>query len=185
MAQTLSDQERQFVIDLLETNSKIFLDDILEVSEEQWKFKPASDRWSMADVSEHITLSEELLLSIVEKTLQGAADEKKARNLEGKERQLLIDVKNRSTSKAQAPQVLRPTGKFATKKKLIETFIAVRQKTVDYVRTTNDPLKNHVANHPTWGDMTAYQWLIFIAVHADRHAAQLEEVKNDSNFPKI
>ena len=83
------------------------------------------------------------------------------------------------------PQVLRPTGKFATKKKLIETFIAVRQKTVDYVRTTNDPLKNHVANHPTWGDMTAYQWLIFIAVHADRHAAQLEEVKNDSNFPKI
>ena len=110
MAQTLSDQERQFVIDLLETNSKRFLDDILEVSEEQWKFKPASDRWSMADVSEHITLSEELLLSIVEKTLQGAADEKKARNLEGKERQLLIDVKNRSTSKAQAPPSIAAHG---------------------------------------------------------------------------
>ena len=74
MAQTLSAQERQFVIDLLETNSKIFLDDILEVSEEQWKFKPASDGWSVADVSEHITLSEELLLSIVQKTLQGDLD---------------------------------------------------------------------------------------------------------------
>ena len=153
------------------------------MTDEQWRFKPSQDRWSVGDISEHITLSEGLLFSIAQKTLQGSPNEEKVKSLEGKEQQLLKDVTNRSVYKVQAPEVLRPTGRFATKKELIETFLAARKNTIDYVRTTNDPLKIHVANHPTWGEMTAYQWLVFIAVHADRHAAQLEEVKSDSNFP--
>ena len=170
---------------MLEADSKRFLADIENVTEEQWRFKPSSDRWSVGDVSEHITLSEGLLFSIVQRTLQGPSNEEKAKSLEGKEHQLVKDVTNRSASKAQAPEVLRPTGRFTTKKELIEAFTAARKKTIDYVRATNDPLKNHVANHPTWGEMTTYQWLVFIAVHADRHAAQLEDVKSDGNFPKI
>jgi len=57
-AQTLLDEERKFVIDLLEANSKKFLTDIEAVSEEQWKFKSTPDTWSVGEVSEHITLSE-------------------------------------------------------------------------------------------------------------------------------
>ena len=183
-AQTLSEQDRQFAIDLLEANSIKFLADIEQVSDEQWRFKPSANGWSVSEVAEHITLSEGLLFSIVQKTLQAPADEEKAKALAGKEKQLMVAVVDRS-SKAQAPEVIKPTGKFVTKEELVEAFKKARAQTVHYVKTTDDPLKNHVARHPTFGELTAYQWLVFIAGHANRHLAQLEEVKTNVNFPKM
>jgi len=184
MAQTLSPDERQYVVDLLEANARKFLDDIEHVSDEQFKFKPASNVWSVAEVAEHITLSEGLLYSIVQKTLLAPADDAKAKTLTGNETHLLVSVMDRSV-KAQAPEVIKPTGRFATKKELIEAFKIARDQTINYVKTTQDPLKNHVARHPAFGELTTYQWLVFIAGHANRHVAQLEEVKTNINFPKI
>jgi uncharacterized damage-inducible protein DinB len=184
MAQILSQDERQQLVDLLEDNAKKFLDDIEHVSDEQWKFKPASNAWSVGEISEHITLSEGLLYSIVQKTLQAPPDDEKAKILAGNEKQLLVSVMDRSV-KAQAPEVIRPTGRFVTKWELIEAFKIARAQTINYVKTTQDLLKNHVARHPAFGELTTYQWLVFIAGHADRHVAQLEEVNNNINFPKI
>lgn len=184
MAQTLSPDERQYVVDLLEANARKFLDDIEHVSDEQWKFKSASNVWSVAEVAEHITLSEGLLYSIVQKTLLAPADDAKAKTLTGNETKLLVSVMDRSV-KAQAPEVIKPTGRFATKRELIEAFKIARDQTINYVKTTQDPLKNHVARHPAFGELTTYQWLVFIAGHANRHVAQLEEVKTNINFPKI
>lgn len=183
MAQALSEEERQFVVDLLEANAKKFLDDIEHVSDVQWKFKPASNSWSVGEVSEHITLSEGLLYSICQKTLLAPPDDEKAKTLAGNEKQLLVSVMDRSV-KTQAPEVIKPTGRFATKGELVEAFRIARAQTINYVKTTQDPLKNHVARHPVFGELTAYQWLVFIASHAHRHVAQLGEVKNDINFPK-
>ena len=184
VAQTLSMDERKFLIDLLEANADRFLADIGHVSNDQWKFKPDSNAWSVGEVSEHITLSEGLLFSIIQKTLLTPHDDEKAKTLEGKERRLLVSVMDRS-AKAQAPEVLIPTGKFATKNELIDAFRKARAQTINYVKTNQDALKNHVARHPVFGELTTYQWLVFIAGHASRHVAQLEEVKANINFPKI
>ena len=184
LAQTLSKEERMFVIELLEANAATFLSHIEKLSDDQWKFKPSPDGWSVGEVSEHITLAEGLLFSIIQKTLQGPADEEKAKVLEGKEKQLLVGLRDRSF-KAQAPEIIKPSGKFATRKELAAAFKTARDKTINYVKTTNDPLKNHVAPHPAFGEITTYQWLVLIAGHADRHVAQLEEVKSNGNFPKI
>lgn len=169
---------------MLDANSKKFLDNLENVNNSQWTFKPGSGVWSVGDIAEHITLSESLLYSIVQKTLQTPPNEEKAQSLQGKEKQLLIAVMDRS-SKARAPEVLRPSGKFASKQELIEAFNNARAQTIAFVKISNDSLKSHVANHPVFGELTAYQWLIFIAGHADRHVAQLEEVKRNINYPKI
>jgi len=184
VAQTLSLDERKFLINLLEANAEKFLTDIDHVSDDQWKFKPNSNAWSVGEVSEHITLSEGLLYSIIQKTLLAPPDDEKAETLAGNEKQLLVSVMDRSV-KAQAPEVIKPTGRFVTKKELIEAFKMARAQTIDYVKTTQDPLKNHIARHPAFGELTTYQWLVFIAGHANRHVAQLEEVKANINFPKI
>ena len=182
-SQTLSESERKFVLDFLVANSDKFLSDIEKTSEQQWGFRPAPDRWSVAEIAEHIVLSESLLFSIAQKTLLAPADEDKSKELDGQEEQLLARVSDRS-SKAQAPEVLKPTGRFSTKEELLEAFKTARARTLEYASTTNDPLKTHVAPHPVFGEMTAYQWLVFIAAHADRHLAQLNEVQADGNYPK-
>ena len=184
VAQTLSAEERTFLVEMLEASSRKFLGNLQNINSDQWSFKPDSGAWSVGEIAEHITLSENLLYSIVEKTLLTPANEEKAQSLEGHEKQLLVTVMDRS-SKAQAPEVLRPSGKFASKQELIDAFKQARRQTIAYVRTSNDSLKSHVAQHPVFGELTAYQWLIFIAGHADRHIDQLEEVKSNVNFPKI
>ena len=55
---------------------------------------------------------------------------------------------------------------------------------MDYIRTTDDDLRDHFFDHPVLGPMDGYQWLLLIATHSARHTAQIEEVKADPNFPK-
>ena len=182
-SQTLSDDERRFAVDLLQANTKKFLAAIESVSDAQWKFRTAPDKWSIADVSEHITAAENSLLSLTQRILLSPADLEKSKVLAGQEQIILTKAADRSI-KRQAPEMIIPTGKFSSKDELVRAFIAAREKTVNYIKTTNDSLKVHVAPHPAVGDLTAYQWLVWIAAHADRHVAQLEEIKASANYPK-
>lgn len=181
--QQLTQEEREFVIGLLEENSNKFLSDIEKVTESQWRYKPAATQWSIAEIAEHITLSDGLYLSIIQNSLKSPADDVKANALVGKENSIIERLKDR-TQKAGAPEVLRPTNRFSTRKDLIAAFKVEREKTIMYVKNNNDPLKNHIASHPLFGELTAYHWLVMVAAHANRHVAQLEEVMLSKEFPR-
>src|SRR5262245_52360954 len=62
---TLSDAERKAAVAYLEDTRKKFLDSLQGLSEAQWKFKPGPDRWSVAEVAEHIAISEETILGLI------------------------------------------------------------------------------------------------------------------------
>lgn len=180
--QTLTADERKLVIDMLEANSKRFLTDIENISDAQWNYKPSAGAWSVAEVSEHITLSDGLLLAIAQRSLKSPADSVKAKALLGKEQVVINKLKDR-TYKAQAPESLKPLNRYSTRQELIEAFKLTREKTANYVKTTNDSLKGHVVPHPLFGDLTAYQWPVMIPAHANRHVDQLDEVKALKTFP--
>jgi hypothetical protein len=180
--QQLTQEEREFVIGMLEENSDKFLADIEKISETQWKYKPAVGQWSIAEISEHIVLADGLLLSIAQNSLKSAADNSKANALVDKENSMIERLKDR-TQKSRAPDALIPTNRYATKKELIAAFKIAREKTTMYVKNTKDPLKNHIVSHPLFGELTAYQWLVMIPAHANRHVAQLEEVIVMKEFP--
>ena len=55
---------------------------------------------------------------------------------------------------------------------------------MDYVHTTNDDLRDHFGPHPMLGTLDAYQWILLISAHSERHTKQIEEVKADPNFPR-
>ena len=180
--QQLTQEEREFVISLLEENANKFLADIEKITETQWRFKPSASQWSIAEISEHITLSDGLFLSIAQNSLKSPADNEKVNSLVGKENSMIERLKDR-TQKGRAPEVLIPTKRYATRKDLIAAFKIAREKTIMYVKNNNDPLKNHIASHPSLGELTAYQWLVMIPAHANRHLAQLEEVMLMKEFP--
>ena len=86
--------------------------------------------------------------------------------------------------KAQAPEILRPTGRWATEAELTKAFEASRKANMDYIKTTNDDLRDHFFDHPVFGTLDGYQWLLLLSAHSARHTEQIEEVKADPNFPK-
>ena len=38
--------------------------------------------------------------------------------------------------------------------------------------------------HPALGSIDAYDWILMLAAHTERHTAQIKEIKADPNFPK-
>ena len=173
------DKQKAFTY-LEETRAK-FLKATEGLSEAQWRFKAGPDRWSIAEVAEHIALSESLILGMIEgqvlkgpakKPGEGITDEK-----------LIAGVTDR-TQKAQAPEVLKPTNKWPTREALVKDFIAARAKTMEWLKTTNEDLRAHVAPHPAFGPLDAHQWILLLAGHSARHTAQIEEVKTSAGYPK-
>jgi len=180
---TLTPQEREEALQLFQTSRDNFLKSISGLSEKQWTFKPAPDRWSVREVAEHITVSESTLFGLVQKSMQSPADPAKRELVKGKDQVILAKVPDRS-QKFKAPEILQPTGRWASEADLTKAFEQARQANMDYIRTTNDDLRDHFFDHPVLGPMDGYQWLLLIATHSARHTAQIEEVKADPNFPK-
>jgi uncharacterized damage-inducible protein DinB len=183
VSNTLTPQEREFALKQFETTRDNFLKSIAGLSEKQWTFKPAPDRWSVAEVAEHITVSETTIFGLVPKLMQGPADPQKRDLVKGKDEIIIEKVPDRS-HKVQAPEILRPTGRFATEADLTKAFEEARKSNMDYIRTTNDDLRDHFFDHPLLGTLDGYQWLLLVSAHSARHTAQIEEVKADPNFPK-
>jgi uncharacterized damage-inducible protein DinB len=179
----LTPQEREFALKQFETTRDNFLKSIAGLSQKQWTFKPAPDRWSVAEVAEHITVSESTIFGLVQRSLQSPAAPEKREQVKGKDEIILTRVPDRS-HKAQAPEILRPTGRWATEADLVKAFEDARKSNMDYIRTTNDDLRDHFFDHPVFGTLDGYQWLLLISTHSARHTAQIEEVKADPNFPK-
>ncbi|MGA2357057.1 MAG: DinB family protein [Terriglobales bacterium] len=181
---TLTPEERAAALKSLQATHDAFLQSIAGLSEKQWRFKPAPDRWSVAEVSEHIAVSESTIFGFVEtKIMTAPADPSKRAEVAGKDEIILTKVPDRS-HKVQAPEILKPTNRWATEADVIKAFEDSRKVTMDYVRTTNDDLRDHFGPHPVLGPLDAYQWILLISAHSERHTKQIEEVKADPNFPK-
>jgi hypothetical protein len=183
-AKTLTPEERNVALKSLQATHDAFLKSIAGLSEQQWKFKPAPDRWSVAEVSEHIAISESTIFALVQGKIMAspAAPEKRAED-KFTDQQILTMIPDRS-HKAQAPEFLKPTNRWATREELVAAFEKSRGATIDYVRNTNDDLRDHFGPHPALGTLDAYQWILLISAHSERHTKQIEEVKADPNFPK-
>lgn len=179
----LTADERAAALQQFQTTRDNFLKSIAGLSQKQWTFKPAPDRWSVAEVAEHIAISESTIFGLVQRTMQSPAAPEKREQAKGKDQVILTRLPDRS-HKAQAPEMLRPTGRWATEADLTKAFEESRKTTMDYIRTTNDDLRDHFFDHPVFGTLDGYQWLLLISAHSARHTAQIEEVKADPNFPK-
>lgn len=151
------------------------------LTEAQWKFKPAPDRWSVAEVVEHVTVTEQMLQGMIKKGLETPVDAaKKSTRADAGIEGMVTD----RSKKFQAPDPVKPTGRFATKEAAIEAFSKARAGTFELAKETPEQdLRAHVADSPG-GPMDLHQFLMFTAGHSARHTKQIEEVLADPNFPK-
>jgi uncharacterized damage-inducible protein DinB len=182
-AGTLSQKDRDYGVEsLLQTRQRL-LDAISGLSDAQWRFKPGPDRWSIAEVTEHLAVSEPVLFNeikdgIVKAPPVAVPAEKKISDEKVFELTLDRSVKN------MAPDMLQPTGRWSTREDLTKAFLDVREQTLNYMRTTKDDLRAHAEYHSGLGTPDAFQWLLFISAHTARHTLQIEEVKAAPGYPK-
>lgn len=172
--------DRDALVAHLKKTEAAFLKSIDGLSEAQWKWKPAPDRWSVAEAAEHITKSEDLLRGAAEGTMKAPASPEVLAKTKGKDEMILKVIPDR-TQKFKAPEPLVPSGSFGSEKATIEAFKAARAKTLAIAGGTSD-LRSFAGNLPI-GEVDAYQAILFLSAHTERHTKQIEEVKATTGFP--
>jgi hypothetical protein len=177
----LSEQEKREGLSHLERTRAGVLAAAKGLSEAQLRFKPGPDRWSIAEVMEHIALSEDMLFENITKNVMKAPAGKPDRDYKATDQFVLTAIADRS-QKVKAPDTLVPSGR-STPQQWIEHFEKSRARTVKFLETTPD-LREHVVDSPLGRPLDAYQWVLFIAAHSERHTKQMLEVKADPSFPK-
>jgi hypothetical protein len=186
--QTLTQEERDHAVAELEGSKRAFLDATKGLSTAQWSFKPAPERWSVAECSEHIALAEGFIFGLVsERIMKAPANPEKRDAAKGKD-DLIVKMLQDRSHKATAPEPIDPVKHgVMTLEESVKLFQDSRAHTIEYIKTTQEDLRDHLFDHPVpaIGTLDGYQWILLISGHTRRHTAQILEVKADPNFPKM
>ncbi|HYO80610.1 MAG TPA: family 16 glycoside hydrolase [Bryobacteraceae bacterium] len=175
----LSQGERDRLLSYLHSTRKQIVDATASLNPKQWTFKPGPDKWSIAEVVEHLAATEDMLF--------GYAMKYRDAPVPASDKKVDTDtvVKNMATPSqpAQAPAEIRPTGRWAPGPVLTDAFRSRRDSVIQYVNETRDPLRQVHAN---WGGnvLEVYQTLFTIPAHTERHLQQINRVKADPNYPQ-
>ncbi len=158
------------------------------LSEAQWKFKPAPDRWSIAEIVEHIVITQEVILGPIRKQLASAPAPPAERGYREVDDLIVAKLPDRS-KKFQAPEVLKPTGSW-TESAALDRLRKDTAGLIEYLQTTPDLRQHSIPAPPLeavsggqYKLMDGYEWLLTAAAHTERHTKQLLEVKADQHFP--
>jgi hypothetical protein len=175
--------DRDYLIAYLQKTAKEFVSSIEGLTPQQWSYKPASGGWSIAECAEHITLSEDALFGLTNNMLKAPAQPNDPPRTREMDEKIIAGLTDRSR-KAQAPEMLKPSGKFPTPASAVTQFMERRNRSLEFARTTQENLRGRVQKNQIFGTVDAYQFLLYMAAHSSRHTAQLNEVKTDANYPK-
>lgn len=134
--------------------------------------KPASDRWSVAEVLEHLAIVEERTVTLMQPFVANAPALDGAATPTPLDRTALRD----RAQKVSAPEMIHPTGAEDA-----EAIWQRLQRSRDSLLALIDlcegrDLATIERTHPALGRIDGYQWLTSIGAHEERHAAQIVEI---------
>ena len=179
----LSKKEKKFAITYLEDTRNDLANTISGLTEDQFNFKPADDRWSVRECLQHIALTENSLWQWCESTIKAPANPEKRADVKNSDEQVIKMISDRSQKFQAAPEMKPEKSTYTTAIDAFNGFKAARESLIKYVKNTKEDLRNHIAQAPM-GAVDAYQLILFIGAHCNRHTQQIAEILADPNFPK-
>ena len=149
-----------------------------DVPKGAFALKPAPERWSAAELLEHLALAEANFVKWIEDGITAArakglgAEAREFTALPERIRTVLGDRVNRRN----APERVQPKGG----KTEAEVWLAIGGIEDALRRVLADAdglaLSEVIVEHPSLGPLNIYQWVELIAAHRRRHVAQLQEI---------
>lgn len=170
-------EERSNAIRDLESSARELDWAVSHLQPAQWTFKPAIDRWSIAECVDHLTIVEERVLKHL-RQLDTCGEPSVMTD-----DQLLARLLDRGKP-IIAPERACPTARSGDAVATLEAFHRARKDMLSFVATTRDTLRSQTLPHPIFGPLDGYQWVITMAAHVRRHLLQIDEIKHCDGFPR-
>jgi hypothetical protein len=144
--------------------------------------RASADSWSVAEITEHLSLVEKQIVKLtglmLMKAESGGAQAKADGTIEPVELEQIIERSSRE--KYQSPETARPSGKVTVTDSLAvmrasrEALNGLRPR----LETTN--LASVSYPHPVFGPLNLYEWLVMIGIHEERHLRQIDGALSSS-----
>ena len=180
-AQELSDDERKKLITHLNQSQDELFAAVKGLTTEQLNFKASDGSWSIAECVEHIAITENTIFSMVEAALEEDADPSKRSEVKMTDDQILGLIRTRE-NKVKTRADAEPNNNFVDYAGSLKTFKKRRKEHLNYVKKSEDDLRNRYCQFP-FGTIDAYQTILFLSGHVQRHTDQIKEVMEADNFP--
>jgi hypothetical protein len=175
----ITSAEREFALKVLDETRDALLSTLEGLSPEQLSYRPEPDRWSVADNTEHVIVVEGRLVRAIARLLSGPPDVAAQPAMNDQE---VLHRTETVLERLQSPENVLPASRWPTPQ-LSREFETVRQTTRNFAKVSNGDLRRYFIPHPFFGNLDAYQWLLFIGAHSQRHLLQSKGVIASVNFP--
>ena len=176
-----TEKDREFALKYMNDTRADFVKQLTGLSDAQLNFRAAEGRWTIAEIAEHIIVVENALMGMF-----NAPNAKTSLKCEDVPRiadqALILAITNRG-QKFQAPEQVRPNGRWKTRDDLLANFEKTRAATIEHLKSNKEDLRSTFVQSPI-GKVDSLQALLFLTGHSDRHLLQLKEVKADPKYPK-
>jgi uncharacterized damage-inducible protein DinB len=169
----------QTIEEIFAANDRIrerLLETVREISDEQAAALPDGEKWTIAEIVEHISIVADGMAKISAKLL------KEAQAAAGRSNGAALISENFSQKlaasadvKLEAPEMVRPTGKQTIAESL-EKLEESRQRLYQ-LRPLFETVdcSGRSFKHPFFGDLTAHEWLALVGGHEFRHLQQIKK----------
>lgn len=172
-----TDLDRQRLISHLEMTESWLADEVANLSPAQLAFRPSPKAWNALDCVEHLVLAEHEYWSMFQRVMAAPPSRKGSPSEDVDRLWYGIDRTERTTTVPSET----PKSTYKDAATALGDFRKLRASINEYVKTTQADWRHHLV--PEW-DRDAYQWLVMISAHAQRHILQVREIKHNANFPK-
>jgi len=139
--------------------------------------RPSPERWSIAEVLEHLVRIETGLtkLFVIKGQAPPGADVPAAPPEAQSTPQLGVRIRDRS-QRIEAPERVRPAGGLSADGALTQLQAARAGLLSAFASANADALDRVTHAHPVFGPLTLRSWMALTSDHEARHAAQIGEI---------
>jgi hypothetical protein len=172
------------IFEMIEKARARFAASVEKLTETQENYRPAPHRWTIAENVEHVSIVNHGFFRLTNKLLkQAEADPKPAKGDLQLASLTMTDEGHLKEGKWEAPVSVRPTGGV----RVADAIANSRKTTSDLFtlkyRLEAVDLSDQLWNHPLFGPLNLYQWLLLFGEHEERHRLQIEEIKASTGYP--
>src|SRR4051794_22926807 len=159
----MNEQEREKALALLARTRVTLREAVDGVHYDEAKWKPSPDRWSILEYVEHLAVSDDGLVAMVEQMMTEPAMLETPEERAAREQHIRSTPIPRGANKA--PHALLPPGKYADVGDAMRAFEEARDRSIEFTRPVHGDLRSHFMAHSVLGPLDAYQWLLGNARH--------------------
>ncbi|RIV19949.1 DinB family protein [Fibrisoma montanum] len=175
-----TETDRRYTVDNLKRTRDELTRETEHLTDAQWHFHESPDRWSIAEVVEHLALWEIIWAREIGMGIRNTArpDLIATSRPDSYYHDFIMENKAHKSS-----DLSRPTG-FIQGKNNLTFFQRLRDQAITFADTTQADMRAQFELTATPSPRNMHQVYIYQWGHVDRHLRQIRKIKQHPNYPK-